>query len=63
MYAASADNTYYQDSVNQDTTWHEIVLENIPIRNGKVEIGFTAAAKGSSWCHIDDVTLKREHDE
>jgi hypothetical protein len=39
--------------------WKSIKLENISIRNGKVEIGFAANGAANTFCYVDDVVLVR----
>jgi hypothetical protein len=42
-----------------DGSWHDLQIDNLNIRGGKVEIGFQAEGKALSWCHIDDVELTK----
>ncbi|UKM63856.1 family 43 glycosylhydrolase [Flavobacteriaceae bacterium GSB9] len=60
MYAESGgikNNKSIDDTVGN---WSTISLRNIPVKNGKIEIGFYADAKAHSSCQIDDVILIRE---
>jgi hypothetical protein len=41
----------------ENTSWKTIILENVKISGGKVEIGFKADGKAGAFCMIDDVSL------
>ncbi len=57
MYAKSGDITRRADMPYSDGSWHEVVIEDVQVSNGKVEIGFMADGKANDWCHIDEVSL------
>ena len=39
----------------KDSSWSRITLNNVEVKNGKVEIGFYADGKAHASCQIDDV--------
>lgn len=45
--------------VSGGSDWRIVELAGIPVKNGKVEIGFRAAGKGGASCQVDDVSLVR----
>jgi hypothetical protein len=40
--------------------WTEVVLEHVPVRGGRVVIGFDANGKAGARCLVDDVSLRRQ---
>jgi hypothetical protein len=40
--------------------WTEVVLEHIPVRDGRVVIGIDADGKAGARCLVDDVSLRRQ---
>lgn len=62
MYATSAGNTFKADMTDADGTWHEIIIENVNISGGEVEVGFYADGAADSWARVDDVTLAKTGD-
>jgi hypothetical protein len=40
--------------------WTEVILEHIPVRGGRVVIGFDADGKAGARCLVDDVCLRRQ---
>lgn len=60
MYAVTGGKTYAYDAAAQHADWRKITLENIPVTNGKVEVGFLADSKANTFCYIDDVSLVRQ---
>jgi len=59
MYAVTGSKTYTYDAAEEHTNWRKITLGNIPVTNGKVEIGFLANGKANAFCYVDDVSLVR----
>lgn len=59
LFAKSNGNTFRYNIEKENTSWKEITLNQILIRNGKVEIGFFAEGKGNASCQVDDVSLER----
>ncbi len=43
--------------LQENKEWTAIVINGIKVKNGKVEIGFTAKGNANSFCIIDDVSL------
>jgi len=58
MYARSGDKTFTYKIVDEHPGWQTIRIENITIKNEKVEIGFKTKGEAHSFCFVDDVTLK-----
>lgn len=57
MYAESNGKKFGYDLKNENTTWKSIVLDQIAVKNGQVEIGFSAKGEANAFCLIDDVSL------
>ena len=56
MYAQSNGKTLtYQ--VKEDASWTTISIDKIPVKRGKIEIGFMAEGVSNASCYVDDVTL------
>lgn len=60
MYAESAGKRLENKVNNENPNWKPIELKHIPVKNGKVEIGFTAEGNANASCQIDDVSLVLE---
>lgn len=61
MYATSNEKLLtYSLRQNNAAEWQKIELKNIPVRNGKVEIGFLVEGNAKAYCYIDDVNLVRQ---
>lgn len=59
MYAES-QGKMLKYTINNDTPlWQTISITNIPVKAGKVEIGFVAEGEANAFCHVDDVVLVR----
>jgi hypothetical protein len=56
MYAESNGKmiTY---RIKGSASWTTISIDKIPVKKGKIEIGFIAEGIGNAYCYIDDVTL------
>jgi hypothetical protein len=59
MYATTGGRTFSYSMGAEIPEWKSIKLENISIRNGKVEIGFAANGAANTFCYVDDVVLVR----
>jgi hypothetical protein len=59
MYATTGGRTFSYRIQAGIPEWTSIKLDNLPIRDGKVEIGFAADGAASSFCYVDDVVLVR----
>lgn len=57
MYAESNSKKLIYSIKNENTSWQTVSIKNIPIRSGKVEIGFIAEGAANSFCLVDDVGL------
>ncbi|MEO7982825.1 MAG: family 43 glycosylhydrolase [Bacteroidota bacterium] len=57
MYAESKGRMLKYDINKMNSSWETITIKNIPVRGGKVEIGFLAEGIANAFCHVDDVTL------
>ena len=62
MYAKVGNDTTRIDMPYSDSKWHEIVIEDLQVSGGQVEVGFYADGKANAWCHIDEVSLVRKGD-
>ncbi len=47
---------------SENTIWTTIAIEDVMIKDGRVEIGFTAEGNSNAFCYIDDVTLVQVND-
>jgi hypothetical protein len=56
MYAESNGKglTY---SIKENASWTTITINKIPVKRGKIEIGFIAEGTANVWCYVDDITL------
>ena len=59
MYAASAGKRMAHQIKRVNPQWTTIELKRVPVKNGKVEIGFLAEANSNASCQVDDVSLIR----
>lgn len=59
MYAESKGKTYKLAIKEENTGWKTIELKRIPVKGGKVEIGFTAEGAANAFCYVDDVSLQK----
>lgn len=57
MYALSNNETFRTDITYSDSQWRSVVIKDIIIKEGKVEVGFMADGAANAWCRIDDITL------
>jgi hypothetical protein len=57
MYALSSGKTFTYDIKKENTSWQKISIDNISIKDGKVEIGFLADGIANAFCNVDDVSL------
>jgi phosphoribosylaminoimidazole-succinocarboxamide synthase len=46
-----------KSSITENATWKTIRIENILIRDGKIEIGLVANGAANAFCYVDDVSL------
>lgn len=57
MYALSNDKLKLFDFKSENLGWTKITIEQIPVKNGMIEIGFRAAGIANAFCYVDDVSL------
>lgn len=57
MYASSNGNTLTYGIDNENMSWQSINIKNIPVKDGKIEIGFLAEGTANAFCYVDDVSL------
>ena len=62
MYTKVGNETRRADMPYSDSKWHEVVIEDLQVSGGQVELGFYADGKANAWCHIDEVSLVRKGD-
>jgi hypothetical protein len=60
MYAASAGKRLANKVKRANPQWTTITLKRVPVKNGKVELGFRADGKANASCQVDDVSLVKE---
>ncbi|RKD18976.1 beta-xylosidase [Pelobium manganitolerans] len=60
MYAESAGKRVVSKIKGANPSWTTIELKRVPVKNGKVEIGFKADGKANSSCQVDDVSFIKE---
>lgn len=56
MYAESNGKLLVY-KVKKSTPWITISIAKVPVKHGKVEIGFIAEGTADSYCYVDDITL------
>ncbi len=60
MYALSNGKRFIYSIKDENTSWKTITIKNIPVKAGKVEIGFLADGSANASCQVDDVSLVRK---
>ena len=60
MYAESAGKRVAYKVKKETPEWTIVELKKIPVKNGKVEIGFSAEGNAGASCQVDDVSLVLE---
>jgi len=59
MYALSNGKTYKYPIKEENTNWQNVSINHIPVKGGKVEIGFLVNGTSGAACYIDDVSLTK----
>ncbi|WP_421941291.1 family 43 glycosylhydrolase [Pedobacter sp.] len=59
MYASSVGAMFQSRIKTANPNWQTIKLTDIPVKAGKVEIGFVAEGNANAFCYVDDVVLVR----
>ena len=57
MYAESNGRKLNYRINKKNPSWQTISITNIPVKGGKVEIGFVAEGTSNAFCYVDDVVL------
>jgi hypothetical protein len=60
MYAASAGKRIANKVKRATPQWTTLTLKRVPVRNGKIEVGFRADGSAGASCQVDDISLVRE---
>jgi len=61
MYAESNGKLASIKITDKNELWKSVELKDIPVRNGKVEIGFRAEGGAGAACQVDDVKFVKNH--
>lgn len=59
MYVIADGKRFEYNIKKENASWKERTINQIPIRKGKVEIGFLAEGKANASCQVDEVSLER----
>ncbi len=57
MYAVSDGKIRFFTVKEENTSWKTITIERVPVKGGKVDIGFLAEGTANSFCYVDDISL------
>lgn len=57
MYAESGGKTLNYSIKDENASWQTITVANIPVKAGKVEVGFVGEGAANAFCYVDDVSL------
>ena len=57
MYVESDSKILKYGITQENTSWQTIRITNIPVKAGKVEIGFLAEGAANAFCYVDDISL------
>jgi hypothetical protein len=57
MYALSNGKRLIYNLKEENPSWATITIKNIPVKAGKIEIGFLADGTANASCQVDDVSL------
>ncbi|MBK8090326.1 MAG: family 43 glycosylhydrolase [Chitinophagaceae bacterium] len=57
MYAVSDGKIRFFTVKEENASWKTITIERVPVKGGKVEIGFLAEGTANSFCYVDDISL------
>lgn len=58
MYAESS-NKRLSFNIKENISWITISIEKVPVKHGKIEIGFIAEGPANAYCYVDDITLMK----
>lgn len=59
MYAESNGIVLKYGIKDENISWKEIKITDIPVKKGKAEVGFFADGQANAYCLVDDVSLVR----
>lgn len=57
MYATSEGKTIKSEIKKENDSWTTLTINKIPVKAGKIEIGFLAEGDGNAFCLVDDVSF------
>ncbi|MXN93098.1 family 43 glycosylhydrolase [Flavobacterium sp. Sd200] len=57
MYAESKGKRVKYLIKGENASWQTIVIPNVVVKSGTVEIGFLAQGDANAFCYVDDITL------
>ena len=60
MYALSNGKRLIYNLKEENPLWATITIKNIPVKAGKIEIGFLADGTANASCQVDDVSLVKK---
>ncbi|MBE8721946.1 family 43 glycosylhydrolase [Sphingobacterium pedocola] len=61
IYAESNGDTVKKSISKPNEVWTLVEIEKIPVRNGRVEIGFVAEGNAGAFCYVDDISLVKDY--
>jgi len=47
-------------AIKKNASWTTISIDKIPVKGGKVEIGFAAEGAANAYCYIDDISFHKD---
>ena len=59
MYAMSNGKKLSYPIKKENISWQTISIQNISVKDGKIEIGVMAEGRANAFCYLDDVSLVR----
>jgi hypothetical protein len=59
MYAETNGKKLKYD-IKENPSWITISIDKIPVKKGKIEIGFIAEGKANAYCYVDDITVVKK---
>jgi hypothetical protein len=59
MYVESGGKILSNSFKEENAAWETVVIKDIQVKKGKVEIGFVAEGAANAFCYVDDVSLVR----
>ena len=62
IYVKTADGEYSTSLKAPMSTWTDVVIKDIEIKDGKCEVGIYSDAKAGNYIRVDDIFLTRNYD-